>query len=188
MAGYIQKKQKELFLFGEQVSVLDVRSFYYLKKELGMNVRNSNELFYNTGKDAVKRMQDSFVKFLGDSAAPLMSNPKTALDAFVEILSYLGLGGVSVAEFTPKTIKFIVTHSAEAQEYVNLKEGSKSPVCYALAGIFAGICEGVLRSPLECKETKCIACGDSFCEFIVQADSDKMLMRGGGDDRQKYKA
>ena len=184
MTDYIQKKRKELFLFGEQLSVLDVRSLYYLKKELGTNVRNSNELFYNTGKDAVKRMQDSFVKFLGDSATVLMSDPKTALNAFVEILSYLGLGGISVAEFTPQATKFIVRHSAEAQEYANLKEGSKSPVCHALAGIFAGVCEGVSRSPVKCRETSCIACEDDFCEFVIQKDT---LTRGGGNDRQGHK-
>jgi predicted hydrocarbon binding protein len=168
MTDYVQKKRKELFLFGEQLSVLDVRSFYYLKKELGRSVKNPNELLYNAGKDAVQKVQNSFVRFLGDSAAVLMSDPETALNEFVEVLNYLGLGEISISEFPPKTMKFIVMHSAEAQEYVNLKERSKSPVCYALTGIFAGVCEGVLRSPVECKETRCIAQGNDICEFVIE--------------------
>jgi len=184
MTDYIQKKHKELFIFGEQLSVLDVRSLYYLKKELGTNLKGSNELFYNTGKDAVKMMQLSFVKFLGDSARMLMSNPENALNEFAEVLNYLGLGEISISEFSPKTMKFIVRHSAEAQEYVNLKERSKFPVCHALAGIFAGVCEGVSRSPVKCRETSCIACEDDFCEFVIQKDT---LTRGGGNDRQGHK-
>ncbi|QLJ53263.1 MAG: hypothetical protein Sv326_1088 [Candidatus Fermentimicrarchaeum limneticum] len=188
MADYVQKKRKELFLFGEQLSVLDVRSFYYLKKELGRSVRNSNELLYDAGKDAVQKMQSSFVKFLGDSARVLMSDPENALNEFVEVLNYLGLGEISIPESGLKTIKFVVRHSAEAQEYVNLKERSKSPVCYALAGIFAGVCEGILQNPVECKETRCIACGEEVCEFVIPSGDDIILTRGGGDDRQGHKA
>jgi len=184
MTDYIQKKHKELFLFGEQLSVLDVRSLYYLKKELGTNVRNSNELFYNTGKDAVQKMQLSFVKFLGDSARMLLSDPENALNEFVEVLNYLGLGEISISGFGLKTMKFTVRHSAEAQEYVNLKKRSKSPVCYALAGMFAAVSEKLLQAPASCKEAKCIACGDDFCEFVIQKDT---FTRGGGNDRQGHK-
>jgi predicted hydrocarbon binding protein len=181
MAGYIQKKQKELFLFGEQLSVLDVRSFYYLKKELETSVKNPHELLYNAGKEAVQKMQNSFVRFLGDSAQLLMSDSENALNEFIEVLNYLGLGEISIPKSNSKTIKFIVKHSAEAQEYVNLKEKSRSPVCYALAGIFAGVCEGILRSPVECKETKCIAQGSDICEFVIQSN----LTLGGEDDARK---
>jgi predicted hydrocarbon binding protein len=187
MVDYIQKKRKELFLFGEQLSVLDVRSFYYLKKELGSSVRNPNELLYSAGKDAVQMMQSSFVKFLGDSARVLMSYQENALKEFVEVLNYLGLGEISISEFSPKTMKFMVRHSAEAQEYVNLKERSKSPVCYALAGIFAGVWEGIFRNSFRCRETRCIACGDEVCEFVIQSGDDIMLTRGGGNDRQGHK-
>jgi predicted hydrocarbon binding protein len=97
-----------------------------------------------------------------------MSDPKTALNELVEVLEYLGLGEISISEFTPETIKFIVRHSAEAQGYVNLKEKSKIPVCYALAGIFAGACEGIFGNPVVCREVSCIACGDGVCEFVIQ--------------------
>jgi len=97
------------------------------------------------------------------------------------------LGEISISEFNSKTVKSIVRHSAEAQEYVNMKERSQSPVCYALAGIFAGVCEGVLRSTVRCRETKCIACGDEVCEFVIQSGDDIMLTRGGGNDRQGHK-
>lgn len=73
-------------------------------------------------------MQSSFVKFLGDSARVLMSDPENALNEFVEVLNYLGLGEISIPESGLKTIKFVVRHSAEAQEYVNLKEEQVSGV------------------------------------------------------------
>ena len=168
MVDYIQKKMKNLFLFGEQVSVLDIRSFYYLKKEIESSVKNPDEILYATGKDAVREMQKSFVKFLGNSAPLLMSDPGNALGEFIEVLNYLGLGEISIAESAPKMIKFTVRHSAEAQEFVNLRERSKFPVCHAIAGILAGVCEGVLRNPVKCTETRCISCGDDFCEFVIK--------------------
>jgi predicted hydrocarbon binding protein len=171
VAGYIQKRGKNLLLFGEQVSVLDVRSFYYLKKELEKNIRNSDELLYSAGKEAVQKMQNSFVRFLGDSAQVFMSDTETALGEFINVLSLLGLGEISISEFNKgKSIRFIVEHSAEAQEYVNLKERSNSPICYAISGIFAGVCEMILRIPVECKETKCTAQGAGRCEFIIKLE------------------
>lgn len=85
----------------------------------------------------------------------------------VDALNHLGLGEISILEFKPG-IKFAVKHSAGAQDYVNRKEVEKHPVCYALAGMFSGVCEKLLQAPVICRETKCIACWADVCEFFIK--------------------
>jgi predicted hydrocarbon binding protein len=40
-------------------------------------------------------------------------------------------------------------------------------MCDLFAGMIAGGFGSILSTPLKCKEVKCIARGDKFCEFEV---------------------
>jgi len=163
---YIKKRGKDLFIFSKQIVVLDVRGLYHMKKELEKGVEKSDEMLYEAGRLSLMEIHESLVASLGDAAVTILSDRESALDMLVDALNNLGLGEISVLEFKP-AIKFAVKHSAGAQDYVNRKEMSRHPVCYALAGMFAGVCEKLLQSPVICKETRCIACGNNACEFIM---------------------
>jgi predicted hydrocarbon binding protein len=164
---YIKKKGKDLFVFGKQIVVLDVRGLYYMKKELEKGVEKPDEMLYDAGRLSLMEIHESLVASLGDAAETILADRESALDMLVDALNNLGLGEISVLEFKPE-IKFAVKHSAGAQDYVNRKEMSRHPVCYALAGMFSGVCEKLLQTPVACKETKCIACGDEVCEFVIE--------------------
>src|SRR5579885_276604 len=43
-----------------------------------------------------------------------------------------------------------------------------TPKCFIIAGILAGIAEGLLGEGHSCTETRCIAKGDQHCEFIIR--------------------
>jgi predicted hydrocarbon binding protein len=167
---YIKKKGKDLFLFGKQITVFDVRSFYHIKKILKSYIANSDRILYNAGRQTANTLSNNFYDFLGDSAEVFLSDKRNALANFIDVLNWLGFGEISIAKSDFKNLKivFVVKHSAEAQEFVNRKEITHSSVCYATAGIFAGLCEILFKLPLECKETRCIACGDDFCEFVIK--------------------
>lgn len=67
---------------------------------------------------------------------------------------------------------FTVSSSSVAQSLKD--DGLKKPVCYFLAGFFAGMAEAyaeLLKPSLSysCVETKCIAVGDPYCEFRLSA-------------------
>lgn len=166
---YIKKKGKDLFIFGKQIVVLDVRGLYHMKKELEKGVEKPDEMLYEVGRLSLMEIHESLVASLGDAAGTILSDRESALDMLVDALNHLGLGEISVMEFKPK-IRFAVKHSAGAQDYVNRKEMSRHPVCYALAGMFAAVCEKLLQTPVICKETRCIACRDEVCEFVIQSN------------------
>jgi len=71
-----------------------------------------------------------------------------------------------------KEFIFRVSRSSVA-EYLKT-DGLKKPVCFFLAGFFAGMAEAyaeLLKPSLSysCKETKCVAVGDPYCEFKLSA-------------------
>ena len=172
---YVKKKGRDLFIFGKQVVVLDVRGLYHIKKELEKSVEKPDEMLYEVGRLSLIELHNSLVASLGDAAETILADKESALDMLVDALNSLGLGEMSILEFKPE-IKFVVKHSAGAQDYVNRKEMSRYPVCYALAGMFSGVCEKLLQTPVACKETKCIACGDDTCEFVIKLET------GDGND------
>ncbi len=45
---------------------------------------------------------------------------------------------------------------------------SDRPVCDFLSGYFAGILEKIFGGQFSCNETKCVAKGDSCCEFMFE--------------------
>lgn len=60
----------------------------------------------------------------------------------------------------------IVHDSFEAREY----DISPQPVCHFLKGYFEGFLIQVYNKPLAVKELTCIAKGDPYCKFQVEAD------------------
>jgi hypothetical protein len=57
-----------------------------------------------------------------------------------------------------------IEQSFIAEEYGS----SDKPVCDFLSGYFVGIMEKVFGGQFSCNETKCIAKGDPYCEFIIE--------------------
>jgi predicted hydrocarbon binding protein len=47
------------------------------------------------------------------------------------------------------------------------KKKADSPRCFFVAGLLAGIAEGLFGERHECFERKCIACGADKCEFLL---------------------
>jgi predicted hydrocarbon binding protein len=66
------------------------------------------------------------------------------------------------------------TASVEIHNSVNAYgfKGSKKPVCYLTAGTIAAACEIIFGRVMRCEEVKCIAKGDSCCEFRVHPESE----------------
>ena len=44
----------------------------------------------------------------------------------------------------------------------------KKPICYWYSGIIAGFYSGIMKKDMYVKETKCLGCGDEYCEFMVK--------------------
>jgi hypothetical protein len=99
---YIKKKGKDLFIFGKQIVVLDVRGLYHMKKELEKGVEKPDEMLYEAGRLSLMEIHESLVASLGDAAGTILSDRESALDMLVDALNHLGLGEISILEFKPK--------------------------------------------------------------------------------------
>ncbi|AIF84441.1 putative hydrocarbon binding protein (contains V4R domain) [Candidatus Nitrososphaera evergladensis SR1] len=47
------------------------------------------------------------------------------------------------------------------------KSETGNPSCFFLSGLLAGMAEGTFSTGYNCLETKCLACGDDYCEFVL---------------------
>jgi len=60
---------------------------------------------------------------------------------------------------------------AEVRVYDNFfaigRKKTDAPSCFLVSGILAGIAEGLFDEAHDCHETKCVACGDEYCEFRI---------------------
>lgn len=86
-------------------------------------------------------------------------------EIFLEQFYERGYGLAEIMEFDAKNqkVKLMVKNSFIATGYSRTKE----PVCYSVAGIFAGAGDVLFSRRMECEETKCIAKGDKHCEFEI---------------------
>jgi len=84
-------------------------------------------------------------------------------EMFLEQFYERGYGVAEILEFDAKNhrARLKVKNSFIATGYGKTKE----PVCYSVAGIFAGAGDILFGRRMECRETKCIAKGDPYCEF-----------------------
>jgi predicted hydrocarbon binding protein len=50
---------------------------------------------------------------------------------------------------------------------------SNRPMCYFVSGFISGVAYAITNEDRNCSETKCIARGEPFCEFVVESSPDK---------------
>lgn len=80
-------------------------------------------------------------------------------------------------EYVPEAGKFFLhvqmTNSYLAEQYLKHSgSAAPEPICWLLAGHISGYCSEVFEMDLLCKEVKCAAMGDPFCEFITKPRAD----------------
>ena len=81
--------------------------------------------------------------------------------AMEEFLAELGWGEISV---DIETLIIKVENSFIAKNYGE----SDVPICHFLRGYCAGMGEVLTNRAMDAEETKCAACGDDFCEFVLK--------------------
>ena len=59
-------------------------------------------------------------------------------------------------------------NSYEANVHLSTLGKSDTPVCFSLTGYGSGWCSAYFRRPLLEIETKCVACGDDYCEWEIR--------------------
>ncbi len=91
------------------------------------------------------------------------SSPKQILEIFANYISANGSGITELTEYTDAAMTFKVDHSL-----CSMSERSDKPMGQYLAGALAGAAELVLGKKVQCNETKCLAKGDNYCQFVCR--------------------
>jgi len=118
-------------------------------------------LAYETGKEAVKeliRLVRKEFKLEGEDL----------LKAMIELFSELKMGKMNMVypirglEAGEIVIKVEDSYIARC-----LYERSERPVCNLIGGEIAGLLEELTGWKIDAEETKCLAMGDKYCEFVA---------------------
>ncbi|MFH1751901.1 MAG: 4-vinyl reductase [archaeon] len=98
---------------------------------------------------------------------------------FLQIAALAGYGKIDVKNVDYKLKRAIIhaTESPVAQTYVKEYGRSKFFVDVINAGFFAGVFSILFEENVDCIELKCIARGDSECEFIVDSPTKISIRR-----------
>jgi predicted hydrocarbon binding protein len=91
----------------------------------------------------------------------------------INVVTLAGWGIVEIIEDNPlkKIIIFKLKDSAIAKTILKNYGKSKTPVDYSFRGMIAGTFSVLYKTDMDCIETKCLAMGDSICEFVVKEKS-----------------
>ena len=124
-----------------------VRAFlYYLGKEVGTNV-------YKDLKNIIRQIHPT-------------KEDKSLLIKISEVLfTQVGFGMIEIINIDYKNHKATVRvyHSFECE----LFQKEDKPASHLIRGIIAGWLSAFFNKNVDCEETKCIAKGDPYCEFIT---------------------
>lgn len=143
-----------------------------------------NTKLYDLMKDSTFRQLSEFVEHakvysqlkntifqnIAKLSSKLGGGEEGMLKTLQEIFDIYGLGNLVIANLdNQKKQAFVrVYESSIAQSYLEKKGKSQTPVCTITAGVLAGIFSYLFKKDVNAVEGKCLAKGNSFCEFLIK--------------------
>jgi len=158
--------EKGLVVVAGERSVLIPPTFITALQDRVMKEKGEEwrKIFYQAGKKAMERLAPTYEMIM---LIPRNSAPKKKLiEELVEIWSWMSCGRPEVTKIDLKNNNFVfrLYGSTIAKPYI----GRGDMMCDYLAGMIAGGFSSIIGKPLKCKEVRCIANGDEFCEFELK--------------------
>lgn len=171
MVDTIKLEKGRLTMTGLPFTFILMKSAYFTYKELEKALGDDwKRMVYERGKCESEESIKGYLSIVHahPSAQKLVSLFHGPLIKFL-VYQYnkLGLGHLEIIKEDPsKPLIILRVHfSPIALTYLE-HENAKEPVCYELAGSMAGGA-GFIYPCMEIVETKCLAKGDPYCEFVA---------------------
>ena len=159
--------EKGLVVVAGERSVLIPPSFITILQDKVMQEKGEGwrEIFYEAGKNALGEIAPTY-KMLVMIPRTSETSKKKLIEELVEIWSWMSCGRPEVTKMDLKRNKFTfrLHDSVLAKPYI----GSGKMMCDYFSGVIAGGFGSLFGAELKCREVKCIAHGDEFCEFEVE--------------------
>jgi predicted hydrocarbon binding protein len=147
------------------------KSIYYTQKELQKVAGDSwKKIAYECGKTDVTVLQSNYFAMFHDDpeVKNLISDRLASFEFCVDEFNKMGKGKLEIIEEDAEKFRFILRmhFCGIALAYLE-HEMTLEPICYNFAGIFAAGTNSFFPG-VEAVETKCMAKGDPYCEFIIE--------------------
>lgn len=157
-------------LFARQFNIEDGKIDFLGDRELLLPIGfvsdfqdfNENKTYELAKKSSREEMERMAAK-LGVKGPVLVQNMTKIYEAF-------GLGKLEIKDFDPKKGRAIIniTDSPVATDYLRKNKPAKRETCNFIAGMLAGTASCIFGKNMEAREVKCIAKGDTVCQFIIK--------------------
>ncbi|MBD3203877.1 hypothetical protein GF327_06260 [Candidatus Woesearchaeota archaeon] len=121
----------------------------------------------NNSYDKIKEIsrQDfhEFCNEFGSKRKELMANIE-------DIFNLYGLGRLEIKEVDSKnkSAKLNLFNSSIAHVHLNKNKESGKAVCNLTCAVLSGIFSYLFDEDIDCREQRCYAKGDEFCQFVVK--------------------
>jgi predicted hydrocarbon binding protein len=147
------------------------KSIYYMQKELEKVAgKDWKKICYDCGKVDCISCNINYRSMYRDDplVQKLFSDQFEAFKFCVEELNRMGKGRLEITLTDNGKLPFVLRFyfSPIALAYLE-HDNSKEPVCHHFAGIWAGGTT-MIYPGAEVTETKCVAKGDPYCEFVIE--------------------
>jgi predicted hydrocarbon binding protein len=147
------------------------KSIYYIQKELEKVLGEKwKKIAYECGKlDGIVCNSNYLALFQDDpKIKKLYSNKFEAFKFCVAEFNKMGKGKLEIIEADTVKIRFLLRFHFNGIALAYLEhEKTTEPICCHFAGVFAGATD-IIYPGAEAVETKCMAKGDPYCEFVIE--------------------
>jgi predicted hydrocarbon binding protein len=158
--GKIRLEDGQIIIFNATNIIFPTRSLLFLMQllEKKYGSKESEEILKEVGKFQIRQAMIRYKKLFEIEKW----EKRKFLEFETKISELLGLGKWEIKEFLARS-----KTNPIAIEYKLMFGESKKPIDFFICGILEEAYKSYLGKPVEVKETKCIACGDPYCQFEV---------------------
>jgi predicted hydrocarbon binding protein len=165
--GQIVAEDGTFMFLNEYFLLMPVRTFLKLREKLIEKLgKKADDIFKEMGRYQVAQAIKRYSKTIG-----IEKLDQVKINEFgVNVMNLMGHGVFEIVDFNEKEKK-VVTRSKNmpsAIEYSLLYGKSKNPIDSYICGIWEEAYTRLFGTEMFCAETKCMACGDSFCQFEIK--------------------
>ncbi len=166
-------KKSEIILLNIRGRLIPMYSLVHKQRlmEKTIGLEKTRDLLYTNGHFWGTQIWDMTAKKMGmNKKLPKLE----LLKANVDQGRFSGIGKIEIKKFDEKNKKIILhMNSVFADEYKRIFGISKHSVDYEIEGGASAYGERIFGEDSICEETKCIAKGDSHCEFVITIKNKK---------------
>ena len=161
IARQIKFEEGKITLFNQRIIMNPVYTNAIIQKHL--EKAKSTHLIYES-------MKELGIQWTKDLQKNYGTKYKDVIRWGINVVTLAGWGIVEIIEDKPseKVLVFRLKDSAIAETILKKYGKSKTPVDYSFRGMIAGTFSTLLKTDMDCIETKCIAMGHGICEFVVK--------------------